>query len=110
MCNTEKTTMIEVKDLKEVNKGNLKAIFNVILTTPDNVKITIYNLRLMVNKNGFYFVGMPAKKGTDEKWYNIVYLDRLTSNSIEDTVIRLLKLEQPAGDNWAPQDDDQLPF
>lgn len=108
MCTSEKTTMIDVKDLKEVNNGNLKAIFNVILTTPDEAKITIYGLRLMENKNGGYFVGVPSKQGSDNKWYKIVNLDCITLHNIECLVLDMVNLKQPI--EKTIDDDDQLPF
>lgn len=51
-------------------EGSLLAMFNASFSG-----LTIYGCKLFEKKDGSNFVAMPQNKGSDGKWYNVVYVN-----------------------------------
>lgn len=72
-----------VKIRKTENGGSLMAVAEITL----DGELTIRDIRLIDGKKG-WFVAMPARKGADGNYYDIVYLaNRMTQDLISDTIM-----------------------
>lgn len=64
----ENKVTLEVEKVREYNNNYF---FNLIVSGI----VTIYGCILRQSKNGDWFVCFPSKKGKDDKFYNIAYMN-----------------------------------
>jgi hypothetical protein len=69
MCSIAITRFVPTTDL-----DNVIAFFDCELDFSNSLRITLYGCKLVRNKSNELFVGLPQKKGTNDKYYNHFFL------------------------------------
>lgn len=92
----------EIQKMKNVDWGKTRAVFTLI--TPD--KIEIKNMRLVNGINGF-FVSPPSQKGSDDKYYPMIWIPK----ELQPQILALAEKEfDPNGQPVQQKVEDEIPF
>lgn len=100
---------MEIKNMRKIDKGNLKAFF-----TLDTPTLEINDCKLMVGRDGQLYAAMPQSEYQSQgqrKWKNVVYiknrdlLDKISNLAREE----YSKINEPNFNDNTPPDND-IPF
>lgn len=66
----------------------IMCFFNVELDFGSGCRVTLYGLKLVLStKDDTLFLGMPQRKGDNDKWYNHFYLSPTLHEAIHATAL-----------------------
>lgn len=99
---------MEIKDVKQINKGALKLSFSV--TTQG---ITIRDCKLMGGKNGDW-ISFPSREYTDaegkKKYYSYILIDENRKNEFNTKCLDLLQIHLVPDMKTNQSSNDDVPF
>lgn len=94
--------------------GNLRAFFDLDVTTPIGAMLGVKGFKLVMSKSDELFVSMPSQKKTKDgvdEWNDTIFADSSTRNMIRE--LALAEYESPTEKNDKQTEsigDDDTPF